>query len=78
MSCFGDLAVDYISPQGVTTRIGNANGVAVYTPNPVRKFRFNLKNNPGIDFKTGKIHVTYSAPSDVKPETFAEGELKLN
>ena len=40
MSCFGDLAVDHISSQGVITRLGNANGLAVYTPNPVRRFRF--------------------------------------
>ena len=37
-----------------------------------------LKNNPGIDFKTGKIRVIYSAPSDVKPEKYAEAELILN
>ncbi len=33
MSAYGDIAVDHISPQGVTTRVGIANGVAVYTPN---------------------------------------------
>ena len=77
MSCFGDLAVDHISPQGITTRVGNANGVAVYTPNTIRKFQLNLKNNKGVDYRSGKLHVTYSAPSDVKPEKYAEAELSL-
>ncbi len=36
MSAFGDLTVDHISPQGKITRVGIANGVAVYTPNSKR------------------------------------------
>lgn len=77
MSCFGDLAVDYVSPQGKITRVGAANGIAVYTPNPIRRFQFNLKKVPGVDFKTGSLKVTYSAPSDVKPLRYAEAELIL-
>jgi len=78
MSCFGDLTVDYVSPQGKITRVGSANGIAVYTPNPIRRFQFNLKNSPGVDFKTGSLKVTYSAPSDVKPFKYAEAELALH
>lgn len=77
MSVFGDLAVDHISLQGKTTRIGIANGVAVYTPNTIRRFQFILNNIPGVDFRTGKIRVIYSAPSDVKPVIYAEAELVL-
>jgi P pilus assembly chaperone PapD len=77
MSCFGDMAVDYISPQGKITRVGIANGIAVYTPNPLRKFQFNLKNVAGVNYKTGSLKVTFSAPSDVKPMKYAEAELIL-
>lgn len=77
MSVYGDLAVDYISPQGKTIRVGIANGVAVYTPNTTRKFSFNLMNVPGVDYKTGKLHIMYSPPSDVKPEIYSEAELIL-
>ena len=42
MSVFGDLSVDHISTQGKITRVGIANGVAVYTPNTKRRFQFNL------------------------------------
>ena len=78
MSFYGDLAVDYISPQGKIIRVGIANGVAVYTPNTTRRFQFNLNKVQGVDFRTGTLRVIYSAPSDVKPVRYAESELKLN
>jgi hypothetical protein len=77
MSVYGDLAVDHISTQGKITRVGVANGVAVYTPNTIRRFQFNLNKVPGVDFKTGTLRVIYSAPSDVKPLRYAEAELTL-
>jgi len=78
MSVYGDLAIDYISPQGKITRVGIANGVAVYTPNTRRIFKLNLNRIPGVDFRSGKLKVTFSAPSDVKPAVFAEAELVLH
>jgi hypothetical protein len=78
MSVYGDIAVDYISTQGKITRVGIANGVAVYTPNTIRHFRFNLNRVPGVDFTSGTLRVIYSAPSDVRPERYAEAELPLN
>jgi P pilus assembly chaperone PapD len=78
MSVFGDLSVDHISTQGKITRVGVANGVAVYTPNTKRRFQFSLNNVAGVNFKTGTLRVIYSAPSDVKPVRFTEAELPLN
>ena len=78
MSVYGDLAVDYISTQGKKIRVGIANGVAVYTPNTIRRFQFNLNKLPGVDYKTGTLRVIYSAPSDVKPVRYAEAELALH
>ena len=77
MSVYGDIAVDHISPQGKITRVGTANGVAVYTPNTIRRFQFNLNQIPGIDYKSGSLRIKYSAPSDVKPIRYAEAELEL-
>jgi hypothetical protein len=78
MSVYGDIAVDYISTQGKIIRVGIANGVAVYTPNTIRHFKFNLNRVPGVDFRSGTLRVIYSAPSDVKPLRYAEAELNLN
>jgi hypothetical protein len=77
MSVYGDLAVDHISTLGKITRVGAAIGVAVYTPNNTRKFRLNLNKVPGVDFSSGTLRVTYSAPSDVKPVRYAEAEVAL-
>jgi hypothetical protein len=77
-SVYGDLAVDHVSSDGTITRVGIANGIAVYTPNSERYFQFDLNRIPGVDFKSGKLLVGFSASSDVKPEKFAEAELSLN
>jgi len=77
MSVFGDLTVDHISTRGKITRVGMANGVAVYTPNARRQFQFNLNKVPEIDFRTGTLRVIYTASSDVKPVRLAEAELPL-
>jgi hypothetical protein len=77
MSIYGDLTVDHISPQGKVTRVGIASGVAVYTPNSLRRFVLNLTIPLGVDINSGKLKITYSAPSDLKPEKYAEAELVL-
>jgi P pilus assembly chaperone PapD len=78
MSVYGDIAVDHISPQGKVTRVGAANGVAVYTPNSTRRLKLNLARVPGVDFKSGNLKVTCSASSDVKPAKYAEAEVLLH
>jgi P pilus assembly chaperone PapD len=78
ISVYGDLTVDYISTQGKVTRVGVANGVAVYTPNTIRRFQFNLNKIAGVDFRSGTLRVIYSAPSDVNPMRYAEAELILH
>jgi hypothetical protein len=77
MSVFGDITIDHISTQAKVTRVGVANGIAVYTPNKIRKLQLNLNKVAGVDFKTGTLRVIYSAPSDVKPQRYAEAELAL-
>ncbi len=77
MSIYGDLAVDYISANGKKTRVGIANGIAIYTPNTRRTFQFDLKVLPEVDYHSGRLVLVFSAPSDVKPEKYAEAELPL-
>lgn len=59
MSAYGDIIVEYISPKGTITEVGTARGVAIYTPNALRRFQFDLNKNTGVNFKGGKLHVTY-------------------
>jgi hypothetical protein len=78
MSVYGDIAIDYISTEGKITRVGIANGVAVYTPNSLRRFQLNLNTSKDINFRKGTLRVIYSASSDVKPVRYAEAEIALN
>ncbi len=57
MSVYGDISVDHISDKGTLTRVGIANGVAVYTPNSIRKFQMDLDNQPGVDYSKGTLRV---------------------
>ena len=71
MSVYGDVYVDHISPEGVTTRVGNIKGMAVYTPNATRRFHLLLEKNVMVNYKKGKLKVTYYDQS-IKPQLLAE------
>lgn len=77
MSIYGDLKIVHISASGKETQIGAINGIAVYTPNTLRKVRIELDNVKNVNYKSGKIKVTFSSQSDTKPEKYAEAELEL-
>ncbi len=55
MSVYGNIKVDHISPEGVTTEVGMVKGVSVYTPNNKRNFSFELRNAGEVDLSYGKI-----------------------
>lgn len=78
MSVYGDIAVDYISAQGKVTRVGMVKGIAVYTPITDRRFQFNLDKVAGVDWHSGKLHIVYEAPVDIKAVKLAEAELLLH
>ena len=78
ISVYGDILVEHISPQAVATPVGIVKGIAVYTPNPVRKFQMELDKKVKVDFHSGTLRVSFSSQSDTKPEKYTEAELKLN
>ena len=78
MSVYGDIKVNYISPKGATTQVGLVNGLSVYTPNKLRRFKIKLEAKGAINYHAGKLQVEYVAQTDGKPLKFAEAELFLN
>lgn len=76
-SVFGDVLVDYTSPEGKVTRVATVKGVAVYTPNKSRKFQCYLDNAVGVDYSKGKLVVSYVAPDDVKAAKLTVAEYTL-
>jgi hypothetical protein len=60
MSVYGDISVDYLSPEGKEIRICSVKGMSVYTPNSVRHFRLPLQKNPAVNFNKGSLHIVYT------------------
>ncbi len=76
-SIYGDLTVNYVPPQGQEVEVGIVRGIAVYTPNTMRRFTLQLNQAEGIDFRKGKLVLRYGSPSEAKKEIFAESEFIL-
>ena len=72
MSVYGDIQVDHISTQAVTTPVGTVRGIAVYTPNLMRKFQMDLDKKAIVDYHSGSLKITYTSQSDTKPETLTQ------
>lgn len=77
MSVYGDIKVEHVSPQSVVTPVGIVRGVAVYTPGEIRRFQMDLDKKAKVDYRKGRLKITYTSQSDVKPEVLAVGELTL-
>jgi hypothetical protein len=76
-SVYGSLSVTHVSEDGTTTEVGLAKGIAVYTPNNIRKFNLNLINTEGLDLSSGKLKIIFSSISDIDQEIYDEAELIL-
>jgi len=76
MSVYGDVMVDYISPEGKTIRVGTANGLSVYTPTNRRNFNLALNKAPGVDFHKGSLQVSYRYNA-ANADQLAEGKIVL-
>ena len=74
MSVYGDVSVDYISPEGKIVRVGDANGLSIYTPTSKRNFNLALKNLAGVDFHKGSLVVNYKYEA---ANTYMKAESKI-
>jgi hypothetical protein len=76
-SVYGDLTVDYVSPTGERINVGKVRGIAVYTPNTVRRFSMPLTVPEGVNLNNGKLVVHFSDANEAKPLVYDEKELEL-
>jgi len=76
MSVYGDISVDYIPLKGKKIRAGDAKGLAVYTPNPLRHVKIQLNKLQGVNYHGGKLHIKYFT-SGVRLPAIAEAEFVL-
>ncbi len=78
MSVYGNITVDYISPDGQSKQVGIVKGLAVYTPNLVRYFHFDLLNDPDVNYREGELRINYTSQSENNnSELLAGTVLKL-
>jgi hypothetical protein len=77
MSVYGDILVEHISPGMIITPVGTVRGIAVYTPNSLRRFQMELDKKAKVDYRTGKLKLTYTSQSDTKTEKYTEAVLPL-
>lgn len=78
-SVYGDFRAVY-TPKGggEPLIIGLVNGVAVYTPNNLRRFTMPLNIPPGISLKDGRIRIIFlESGRDEKTGLLAETEITL-
>jgi hypothetical protein len=76
-SVFGDLAVTFTPQGGAPQVIGRAAGIAVYTPNPLRRAKLALQAPAGVTLAHGALQVTYRARPEAGGALLAEGTLAL-
>ena len=73
MSTYGDIYINYISPNNKIVEVAKVKGVAVYTPGKIRKVKIQLKTPIGITFTSGSFKVVYTA--NESKEILADKEL---
>ncbi len=77
ISAYGDISVDYTSIYGNTVHVGSVKGIAVYTPNQVRRFQLALEKGKDINYHSGKLHIVYSTPAEARSAKIAETVMIL-
>ena len=75
-SSYGDISVEYISPEGERTKVAEKKGFAVYTPGTIRKEQLKLKRMERVNYNTGKLLVRYRSQGADK-KVIAENSLDL-
>lgn len=76
-SVYGDLAVSFTPKGGAEQEIAKAGGVAVYTPNPLRRVKLALKPPPGLALAHGTLRVTYRLRPEEGGKLLAETAIQL-
>ncbi|OEY65264.1 molecular chaperone [Marinobacter sp. X15-166B] len=76
-SVYGDLAVSFTPQGGIEQVIARANGVAVYTPNPLRRASLELNPAAGVPLRAGVLRVTYREQAKDGGKLMAEASLPL-
>jgi P pilus assembly chaperone PapD len=76
-SVYGDLAATFTPHGGTAVVVGKAGGVAVYTPNPLRRMRLLLQPPAGVLLARGTLRLTYRERPAAGDKLLAEAAIEL-
>jgi hypothetical protein len=76
-SVYGDLTVTFAPSGGAEVEVARVGGLAVYTPNAMRRANLVLSPPKGRALARGTLHVTYRERPDAGGKLLAEASLDL-
>jgi P pilus assembly chaperone PapD len=76
-SVYGDLVVSFTPNGGKEAVVGKASGVAVYSPNALRRAKLGLRPASGLVFGPGTLNVKYTERRDEGGKLMAQASLVL-
>lgn len=76
-SIYGDITVTFFPSRGQPQEVGRAGGVAVYTPNELRRASLLLEPPANGKLTEGKLQVTYSERPEDGGKVLAQASLTL-
>lgn len=76
-SVYGDLSVTFTTRGGAEHLLAKAGGVAVYTPNVLRRASLSLQAPPGVALTGGHLRLAYRERLDAGGKLLAEATLAL-
>ncbi len=76
-SVYGDLGATFTPQGGAAQEVGKAGGVAVYTPNALRRVKLALQPPAGLVLARGTLRVTFRDRPDAGGKLLAEAAIEL-
>ncbi len=76
-SAYGDLRVTWSAAGQGELVLGKANGVAIYTPNPVRRASIALTVPPGVTLRNGVLNLALRERAEAGAALLAQASLAL-
>lgn len=74
-SVYGDFLITFKKANGIEKTVGRAQGVSVYTPNPLRRARLVLQPDADMPLQEGVLAVTFKERPEDGGGVIARGEL---
>lgn len=76
-SVYGDLGASFTPRGGTAQEVGKAAGLAVYSPNPLRRVRLELKPPAGQPLAHGTLHLSFRERPEAGGKLIAEAAIEL-